>query len=105
MDVMEKLVELLDRFVYDDWHSNNYIAEKLIENGVTMKDITQSQRCESKNGIQTNAGHIQSMSISELNDFLRKVADHDDDCPYEYGSVKSLEWLKKPYVQKEYKKI
>lgn len=53
----------------------------------------------------TNAQKIQSMSIAELNDFLRKVADHDDDCPYEYGSVKSLEWLKKPYVQKEYKKI
>ena len=53
----------------------------------------------------TNADHIRAMSIDELNDFLRKVADHDDDCPYEYGSVKSLEWLGKPYVQKEYKKI
>lgn len=53
----------------------------------------------------TNAGRIRAMSIAELNDFLRKVADHDDDCPYEYGSVKSLEWLKKPYAQKEYKKI
>lgn len=55
--------------------------------------------------VKTNADHIQSMSIAELNDFLRKVSDHDDDCPYEYGSVKSLEWLRKPYVQKEYKKI
>ena len=53
----------------------------------------------------TNAGRIRAMSIDELNDFLRKVSDHDDDCPYEYGSVKSLEWLKKPYAQKEYKKI
>ena len=53
----------------------------------------------------TNADHIRAMSIAELNDFLRKVSDHDDDCPYEYGSVKSLEWLGKPYVQKEYKKI
>ena len=44
------------------------------------------------------------MSVAELNDLLRKVSDHDDDCPYEDGSVKSLEWLKKPYVQKEYKK-
>lgn len=55
--------------------------------------------------IQTNADRIRAMSIDELNDFLRKVSDHDDNCPYEYGSVKSLEWLEKPYVQKEYKKI
>ena len=38
MDVMEKLVELLDSFVYDDWFSNNYIAEKLIANGVTVQE-------------------------------------------------------------------
>ena len=55
--------------------------------------------------VKTNADHIRAMSIDELNDFLRKVSDHDDDCPYEYGSVKSLEWLGKPYAQKEYKKI
>ena len=56
----------------------------------------------------TNAQKIRAMSDEELNDFLRKVADHDDDCPYEYGSVKSLEWLGKPYVQnniKKYKKL
>ena len=44
--------------------------------------------------VKTNAAHIQSMSIAELNDFLRKVADHDGNCPYEYGSEKALEWLK-----------
>lgn len=37
MDVMEKLVGLLDRFVYDDWYSNGDIAEKLIANGVTVQ--------------------------------------------------------------------
>ena len=36
MDVREKLVGLLDRFVYDDWYSNGDIAEKLIANGVTV---------------------------------------------------------------------
>ena len=61
--------------------------------------------CEYRRKKQTNADRIWVMSIAELNDFLRKVADHDDDCPYEYGSVKSLEWLGKPYVQKEYKKL
>ena len=38
MDVREKLVELLDRFVYDDWYSNVDIAEKLIANGVTVQE-------------------------------------------------------------------
>ena len=38
MDVREKLVELLDRFVYDDWYSNGDIAEKLIANGVTVQE-------------------------------------------------------------------
>ena len=36
MDVREKLVELLDRFVYDEWYGNGDIAEKLILNGVTV---------------------------------------------------------------------
>ena len=38
MDVKEKLVKLLDRFVYDDWYSNGDIAEKLIANGVTVQE-------------------------------------------------------------------
>ena len=38
MDVMEKLVELLDKFVYDDWYGNDYIAEHLIANGVTVQE-------------------------------------------------------------------
>ena len=38
MDAREKLVGLLDRFVYDDWYSNGDIAEKLIANGVTVQE-------------------------------------------------------------------
>ena len=38
MNVREKLVELLDRFVYDDWYSNDEIAEELISNGVTVQE-------------------------------------------------------------------
>ena len=38
MDVKEKLVELLDRFVYDEWYSNGDIAEKLISFGVTVQE-------------------------------------------------------------------
>ena len=38
MGTKEKLVELLDRFVYDDWYDNDDIAEKLISNGVTVQE-------------------------------------------------------------------
>ena len=38
MDAREKLVELIDRFVYDEWYGNGDIAEKLISNGVTVQE-------------------------------------------------------------------
>ena len=38
MDVREKLVEILDQFVYDDWYGNGDIADKLIANGVTVQE-------------------------------------------------------------------
>lgn len=38
MDTKEKLVELLDEFVYDEWYGNDDIAEKLISNGVTVQE-------------------------------------------------------------------
>ena len=38
MDVRENLVDILDKFVYDDWYSNDDIAEKLIANGVTVQE-------------------------------------------------------------------
>ena len=38
MGTKEKLVELLDRFVYDEWYGNEDIAEKLISNGVTVQE-------------------------------------------------------------------
>lgn len=46
MNVREKLVELLDRFVYDAWYSNNYIAEKLIANGVTVQEQDGCDYCQ-----------------------------------------------------------
>ena len=45
MDVREKLVELLDLFVYDDWYSNGDIAEKLIANGVTVQEMDGCEYC------------------------------------------------------------
>ena len=38
MDVREKLVELLDQFVYDEWYGNDEIADNLIANGVTVQE-------------------------------------------------------------------
>ena len=38
MDVKEKMVGLLDRFVYDEWYGNDEIADKLISNGVTVQE-------------------------------------------------------------------
>ena len=46
MDVREKLVELLDRFVYDDWYGNGDIAEKLIANGVTVRELDGCKYCK-----------------------------------------------------------
>ena len=37
MTVKEKLMELLDQFVYDEWYSSEEIAEKLIAHGVTVQ--------------------------------------------------------------------
>lgn len=37
-NLKEKLVNLLDQFVYDDWYGNGDIAEKLIANGVTVQE-------------------------------------------------------------------
>ena len=39
MDVREKLVELLGRFVDDDWYSSEEIADKLIAHGVTVQEL------------------------------------------------------------------
>ena len=36
MNIKKKLVEILNRFVYDDWYGNDDIAEKLISNGATV---------------------------------------------------------------------
>ena len=41
MDVREKLVDILDQFVCDDWYSNDDIAEKLIANGVTVQEYAE----------------------------------------------------------------
>lgn len=38
MNVREKLVELLDQFIYDDWYSSEEIADRLIANGVTVQE-------------------------------------------------------------------
>ena len=44
----------------------------------------------------TNADKIRAMSDEELDCFLLKVTYGMDECPYEYGSEKSIEWLQQP---------
>ena len=44
----------------------------------------------------TNADKIRAMSDEELDCFLLKVTYSMDECPYEYGSEKSIEWLQQP---------
>ena len=56
--------------------------------------FTQERNCEHNK--KTNADIIRSMSDEELDYFLRKVTYGMDECPYEYGSEKALEWLRKP---------
>lgn len=38
MDTKEKLKDILDEFVYDEWYGNDDIAEKLISKGVTVQE-------------------------------------------------------------------
>ena len=61
MDVREKLVELLDRFVYDDWYGNDDIAEKLISNGVTVQDCKLGDKV-----YQADAVRIYESTIAEI---------------------------------------
>lgn len=49
----------------------------------------------------TNADRIRAMSDDELGYFLRKVTYGMDECPYEYGSEKALEWLQQPAEEEE----
>ena len=52
--------------------------------------------CSYRTEPMTNADRIRSMSDEELNYFLHKVTYGMDECPYEYGSEKSLKWLQQP---------
>ena len=45
-NLKEKLVDLLDQFVYDDWYGNGDIAEELIANGVTMRELDGCKYCK-----------------------------------------------------------
>lgn len=45
-NLKEKLVNLLDQFVYDDWYGNGDIAEELIANGVTVRELDGCKYCK-----------------------------------------------------------
>ena len=51
MDVKEKLKDILDEFVYDEWYGNDDIAEKLISKGVTVQEwISADDRLPEEDG-------------------------------------------------------
>ena len=52
--------------------------------------------CQYRTEPKTNADRIRSMTDEELNCFLNKVTYGMDECQYEYGSEKALEWLQQP---------
>ena len=52
--------------------------------------------CPYRTEPMTNADRIRAMRDDELNYFLHKVTYGMDECPYEYGSEKALEWLQQP---------
>ena len=52
--------------------------------------------CPYRTEPMTNADHIRAMTDEELNYFLHKVTYGMDECQYEYGSEKALEWLQQP---------
>ena len=45
-NLKEKLVDLLDQFVYDNWYGNGDIAEELIANGVTLRELDGCKYCK-----------------------------------------------------------
>ena len=45
-NLKEKLVGLLDQFVYDDWYGNGDIADELIANGVTVRELDGCKYCK-----------------------------------------------------------
>ena len=45
-NLKEKLVDLLDQFVYDEWYGNGDIAEELIANGVTVRELDGCKYCK-----------------------------------------------------------
>ena len=88
MDVRQKLVELLDRFVYDDWYSNGDIAEKLIANGVTVQEwISVDDRLPRKEEYITTVDDGTEYYVRLL------IAYKTDTVEYEIGYYDGYKWM------------
>ena len=64
MDVREKLVELLDQFVYDEWYGNGDIAEKLISNGVTVQECKLGDKIYQTDGVRIYESIIGEITLT-----------------------------------------
>ena len=67
-------------------------CKKLSDNNITSWCVWNP--CDSQT--PSNADRIRSMTDEELDCFLHKVTYGMDECPYEYGSEKALDWLQQP---------
>ena len=76
---------------------NNGKCKKFSDDDITSWCVWNP--CDSQT--PSNADRIRSMSDEELDCFLHKVTYGMDECPYEYGSEKALEWLQQPAEETE----
>lgn len=88
MDVREKLVELLDRFVDDDWYSSEEIADELIPRGVTVQEwISVKDRLPSKEEYTEKAEDGTEYYVRLL------IAYKTDIVEYEIGYYDGYKWM------------
>lgn len=87
-NLKEKLVDLLDQFVYDDWYGNGDIAEKLIANGVTVQEwILVKDRLPRKEEYTATTEYGTEYYIRLL------IAYKTDTVEYEIGYYDGYKWM------------
>ena len=87
-NLKEKLVDLLDQFVYDDWYGNGDIAEELIANGVTVHEwILVKDRLPRKEEYTATTEYGTEYYIRLL------IAYKTDTVEYEIGYYDGYKWM------------
>ena len=89
------------------WVDGKYIADESANRCPNYETVKESSAylcgvLDERKRKKTNADRIRSMNDEELDCFLHKVTYGMDECPYEYGSEKALEWLQQPAKENDY---